>query len=630
MSFTKPAFKHPLSFCLASALLIAGLAACGGGSDDEADPLRQYREQTVEWTACDPTILGREEDWGDDIDEDDDIDLSLDDAPQRYGHRLRCALVRAPLDWARPERGDVAISVMRLAAGKPEQRRGALVFNPGGPGIDGLAMAFVLANAFADSAPEDPQGALQLRLLDEYDMVGYSPRGVGASTRFECATNELRRVVDLSPTGWDTPENLANAQYNGRKQAEACLKNPLAPFINTDASARDLDLLRHLLGENRLNYVGISYGTLLGAWYASLFPDRVGRMVLDSSLDYAAPFEESERAQPLALQRLIDELLVPYAVRHAAHFQLGTTEATVRAQVPGLSPRMQRVLIDHLPGLGYQRQSADRLLDTIAAARGLDAVLESAPDPSDQDALQQALRQQVFDPTDPQHDRLVREAAQGLLASYVSTWIAPPVPTSISLSPGTAVYHATNCNDPAWTTDLGAWIDRVREIAPRAPMVVADGLDFTCAFWGGPRVVKPDPAAMKPLNILFVQSQYDMPTPIEGANAMFARLPAAQRIYVPGEFQHGVYPYLDRCVDPAVTRYLLGESPAQRETSCPAHPLPRDAQLPATAAAAQEQAASMASTRAIDSSSSVYRHPERARQLIEQFKETTAPPRRWR
>ena len=94
-------------------------------------------------------------------------------------------------------------------------------------------------------------------------------------------------------------------------------------------------------------------------------------------------------------------------------------------------------------------------------------------------------------------------------------------------------------------------------------------------------------------------------------------------------------------IDPFIARRLLAElqppspadapaAPAQRETSCPAHPLPRDAQLPATAAAAQEQAASMASTRAIDSSSSVYRHPERARQLIEQFKETTAPPRRWR
>ena len=594
---------------LGGALLAAGLAGCGGS--DEADPWQAYRKQRVEWSVCDPTILGL-------------LSPHFSGQWEQLGERLRCTLVRAPMDWAQPERGDVFISMMRATAGKPEQRRSALLFNPGGPGGDGLVMTFVLAKAFADSVPEDPQGALQLRLLDEYDMVGFSPRGVGASTRLQCATNEQKRFVDFSPTGWDTPENLANAHYNGCKQAEACLKNPLTPYINTDATARDMDLLRHLLGEDRLNYVGFSYGTLLGAWYASLFPDRVGRMVLDSSLDYTPSSEETERAQATAYQRLVDEVLVPYAVRHAEHFRLGTTEAAVRALLPGLSPRLQHVLIEPLVGLSYHRISADPFLDTIAAARGLDAMLESAPDQSDQQALQQALQEQVFDPTDPQRGRRVRETAQELLASYVSTWIAP-APMSIDLSPADALYRSVSCNDSAWTTDLGAWLGRAREIAPRAPMVIHDGLDFTCAFWGGPRVSKPDPAAMKPLNILFVQSQYDMATPVEGANAIFARLPAAQRVYVPGDFQHGVYPYGDRCVDPVVTRYLLGESPTQRETSCPAHPLPRDEQLLTAGTAAQEQPASMAPARAIDSSSSVYRNPERARQLIEQFKRGVAP-----
>ena len=238
------------------------LAACGGSDGTSPpDPLQPYRAQVVQWTECDPGILGHPSDAMNAL---------------RGSQRLRCALVRAPLDWGNPAHGDITLAVMRLAAGKPEARRGALLFNPGGPGVDGLNLTFRLWDAFAGSSPADAQGARQLRLLDEYDMVGFSPRGVGASTQLQCGTNEPSRFVDYSVTGWDTPGNLANVHYNGRKTAEACQKNPLTPYINTDATARDMDLLRGLLGDDKLNYVGYSYGTWLGAWYAACSPRRWG------------------------------------------------------------------------------------------------------------------------------------------------------------------------------------------------------------------------------------------------------------------------------------------------------------------------------------------------------------------
>ena len=609
----KPRARAVLAPIALSAALAATLSACGGGSGSSdgsgppPDPLRQYREQTVQWTECDPTIVGAR-------------DAKLDELWALAGDRLRCSFVRAPLDWANPERGDVVLSMMRLAAATPDKRRGALLFNPGGPGEDGLKYSLKLLKAFAQSNPDSPQGAMQLRLLNEYDAVGFSPRGTGASTRLQCSTNELDRPVDTSAAHWDTPENLDNVHYNGRKTAEACLKNPITPYINTDATARDMDLLRGLLGEEKLNYLGYSYGTWLGAWYASLFPEKVGRMVLDSSTDFTSTLEQSMQAgQPPTRQYLLDHILAPYAARHADYFQLGASADEVRAAVTGLEPKVQQLLVASLSSLGYVRMDADEYLGTISAARGLDGLLKATPDPTDMEAVANALGQHVFDPANQERDRLVRSAAHSLLRNYAATWIQP-TPTSLALTAAQSVQTSVRCNDTPAATDLVAWTGWLRGLAQHAPLFTPGLLPFhACAFWGGPKVAKPGTEPLKPLDILFVQSQYDTATYTEGANRFFAQLPAAHRVYVSGDYQHGVYPYNDSCVDPAVTRYLLGESPAQREAVCQGHPLELD--RAARAANDGQPAAYVPPT---------YTDPKKARELIDEFKRGLIPrnPRR--
>ncbi|MET4575200.1 alpha/beta fold hydrolase [Ottowia thiooxydans] len=590
---------------LASVVLACGLSACGG---DDSDPLQKYREQTVEWTACDPSILGVS-------------NAAIDELWATVGDRLKCGYVKAPLDWSNTERGDVVMAVMRLAAGTPEKKHGSLVFNPGGPGADGLGLATSLLTAFSNSNPENPQGALQLRLLNEYDMIGFSPRGTGASTRFQCATNELERTLVTNAVEWDTPENIANSNYNGRKIAEACLKNPIAPYINTDATVRDVDLLRGLLGDEKLNYLGYSYGTWLGAWYASLFPEKVGRMVLDSSLDFSATLEQGVfLGQPPARQRLLDDVLAPYAVRHADYFQLGNTEAEVRGIMPSLSPRVQQVLATPLSGLGYIRTNADRYLDTIFAARSLDVLLGLAPDPADMEAVDEALDQHVFDSSNPQRNTALRETADSLLKQYAGTWVSPS-PTSISMSSSASVLVAVHCNDTPATTDLTVWENLLRGLAPRFPMFFSSLLEVhACSFWGGPKVSKPAITPMKDLNVLLVQSQYDSATGTEGANALFQQLPKAHRVFVNNDFQHGVYPYTDSCVDPLVTGYLLGDSLTQREKICAGHPLKQDAPTP------EGKAKAANSPEVPASQPPVYKDPERARELIEEFKRGLIPP----
>ena len=604
--------------------MAVGLVACGGSS--APDPLQAYREQTLAWAPCDTTILGGTE-------------KSSQKTWEQLGDRLQCSTMRAPMDWAKPERSDVFVSVMRVAAAEPARRRGAVLFNPGGPGGDGLALALFLFQAFGQSNPASSQGALQLRLLASYDMVGFSPRGTGASTRLSCGTNELKRFVDPSPLAL-TDTNLAHAAYNDRKAAEACGRNPLTPHVSTDATARDMDLLRSLLGEDKLNYVGYSYGTWLGSWYANLFPENVGRMVLDSSMDFTRSHEQTFAAMYAARQQLHDDVLLPYALRHSDYFDLGSSTADINAKLHALSSPVQGLLSTTLGNLTYSSSDAETYLDTLGAALGLDKALRALPDAANEEALEAALQQQVFIAGGGERDQAVRQRARDLYGDYRSLYVKFE-PSSIQLDELYATFWAVTCSNSPATTDPEAWKATVRSSALQAPWFFFDPiLENPCVYWAPPRITKPGVAAMQGLELLMVQSQYDAATATEGANHFFAQLPKARRLYVPGEFEHGVFPYGTPCVDATVIHYLLGETPSERETLCAAKPLaqdkpadgpsppppatPPEAQSPATSAPETSRAAgkrSPASSPGAGVEPPTYLDPEQAQELIERFKQ---------
>ncbi len=138
-------------------------------------------------------------------------------------------------------------------------------------------------------------------------------------------------------------ENLQRAQHNARLMAQACLNNPLSQHIHTEATARDMDLVRALLGDDKLHYIGYSYGTWLGAWYARLFPERVGRMLLDSSLNIGERLDEQLILQEMADQRILDQIMLPYAARHQDKLALGDA-ATLHNALLALSPSLKEVL----------------------------------------------------------------------------------------------------------------------------------------------------------------------------------------------------------------------------------------------------------------------------------------------
>ena len=185
-----------------------------------------------------------------------------------------CSWVRVPVDYAKPK-GDTIRLRVKFRPAESHHRIGSLLINPGGPG--GSGVDFV--GPFIKQAGQS--------LLEAYDVVGFDPRGVGQSAPLTCLSDRaFDRYNELDPTP-DDPAEIDALDKGFRSVGKACVKGSgeLAAHVSTAENARDLDILRALMGEKDLDYYGASYGTQLGATYASMFPKSVGSMVLDGAVD---------------------------------------------------------------------------------------------------------------------------------------------------------------------------------------------------------------------------------------------------------------------------------------------------------------------------------------------------------
>ncbi|MFJ8073852.1 alpha/beta hydrolase [Streptomyces sp. NPDC096176] len=215
-----------------------------------------------------------------------------------YGQKLKwracgvpgfeCATMKAPLDYAKPDGEAIKLAVARVKATGPGKRLGSLLLNPGGPG--GSAIGYLQGYAGI---------GYPASVRAQYDLVAVDPRGVARSEPVECLTGpEMDAYTQVDQTPDDAAE--AGALEKAFKDfAAGCQKRSgkVLPHVSTTEAARDMDVLRGVLGDEKLTYVGASYGTFLGATYAELFPERVGRLVLDGAMDPALPARELNRDQ---------------------------------------------------------------------------------------------------------------------------------------------------------------------------------------------------------------------------------------------------------------------------------------------------------------------------------------------
>ncbi|WP_045306118.1 alpha/beta hydrolase [Saccharothrix sp. ST-888] len=194
---------------------------------------------------------------------------------------FQCATAHVPLDYRAPHGATIDLAVIRHPATDPAHRIGSLFYNPGGPGVPGTQALPAMTAHF----PE------QLRA--RFDIVSFDPRGIGASTSTRCFADDAteRRFLADVPAGFPVGHRQEQVWTDAYARfGQECLRNnaALLPHLSTANVARDMDLLRRAVGEQRLNYFGTSYGTYLGATYANLFPGKVRSMVLDSAVDPVA------------------------------------------------------------------------------------------------------------------------------------------------------------------------------------------------------------------------------------------------------------------------------------------------------------------------------------------------------
>ncbi|MFD3343704.1 alpha/beta hydrolase [Streptomyces anthocyanicus] len=271
---TRPSVRRcAVTGALGLALLGAGLPAAASGATtattrDTGSGLSRFYDQRVEWTACEGTDMPKD---------------------------LQCGKVTVPLDYSRPRGGTLDVALARYRATGDSQ--GSVLLNFGGPGGSGI-------NELALGGKEF------MHLTNGYDVVTFDPRGVGRSSPVSCgpATLKIMEATD-GDGGMTDPEGVLERL---RDAAAECAKysGPVLPHIGTVDAARDMDVMRRALGDDRLNYLGFSYGTRLGAVYAARFPDKVGRMVLDGVDTLTEPLAEQglagARGQQTALENFLD------------------------------------------------------------------------------------------------------------------------------------------------------------------------------------------------------------------------------------------------------------------------------------------------------------------------------------
>jgi len=595
--------RHRVSRSLLPCAAALFLAACGGGGssggDVPPDPLASYKNQTINWGSC--------------------LKYFSDDNPdtpylKELGDRAQCADIRAPLDYDAPDAQEIVVSMMRVKAPQDAESKPNLFFNPGGPGGDGLEDSLVFSRLLSLGSSDSTLGRKYKELGDSYNFVGFSPRGVGASTTIECYGNEL--VYPIDDTRWgDFAQNIQRIVDNARYSATSCQKNPIVDYINTDTTARDMDLMRHLLGDDKLHYFGTSYGTWLGFWYAGIFPERVGPMVLDSNMNFKASMHDASISYENGVINAFRNYIVPYIARHDDIFHMGDNAELIVSNLEGVRREVNQAMLSSSAPFRADRGGIADYIGALKASLEIERLYGT----KSLDDIEQELTAAPYI-SDPDFNDAFVEKVKAMIVELKirgqETFYSTPEP--VYLNSEAAVYRAVECNDePLQNKNQEFWIDKGFELARQAPVVDNGVAGQACLYWDyRTGLTKPSMESLKDAPLMMVQSQYDVPTPLTGAMETFEQLPAAHMVYVKDEGNHGVFVYQTRCVDLTVADYLLGKPPAQRRIECQGKPLPHDPAPPPG-----DADAAVSATR--EEPASPFEDPELAEELLERLRDAT-------
>ncbi|HWH97387.1 MAG TPA: alpha/beta hydrolase, partial [Pseudolysinimonas sp.] len=449
------------------------------------------------------------------------------------GDGLDETTVTVPLDWDEPTGETIELAVARHRASRNSM--GSLLMNPGGPG--GSGYDFVATYYF---------GVVTEEVLANYDVIGFDPRGVGRSTGIECYTDPADKDALLYGTfdaKYGTQAWIDELTVRETDWIDACVENTGDLLGNLDAAsvARDMDVMRAVLGDEKLTYLGYSYGTYLGAVYAELFPEKVGRMVLDGAVDPLVGDLDALATQMAGFES---------AYRAFLEFCFGSGECPFRGSVDSAMQQTENLILD--AGDDGLRSSDGRVLDMATIGTGLIQNLYS-------ESLWSRLVQMLAD-LDAGDAELTFESADQYNSRVGGSYEGN----------GYDIYTAVTCNEGTLGTDGVTPLEGLAIIDARAPYLgfataLDDyvALDVTCSNWPYPAAEMPTSyAAEGAPPILVVGTTNDPATPYAQAVSLAHQLSNGVLITYEGE-GHTIYAQGVTCVDSTVDAYFLrGEVPS--------------------------------------------------------------------
>lgn len=453
------------------------------------DPaLASYYSQTLDWSACQSGF--------------------------------ECATLTVPIDYADPEGETIELALLKVPA--QGDRVGSLVVNPGGPGAPGTQYAAAAERVFRQP------------LLDAFDIVGFDPRGTGESSPVDCLSDE---DLDAFYSADPDPDTAAEGEAfvdDVQSFADGCaeLSPELSPHVSTEEAARDMDVLRAALGESTLTYFGASYGTKLGATYANLFPERVGRFVLDGAVDVSLSSRELSLGQARGFETAL-RAYVENCIEVSDSCYLGDS---VEEGLTTIKDFMAEVDAEPLT------TDSDRVLTEGNAFYGLITPLYSRENWS-------ILSTYLKDALDGD--------GTGLL--LLSDFYASREPTGGYSDNSSEAILAINCLDDPWAIgadEVEGQVAEFEEASPTLGRVFAWGLTGCGGFDYPAAEPLPDVLAVGAAPIVVVGTTRDPATPYEWSQALAEHLDSGVLVTRDGDGHTG-YNSGNECVDTAIEDYLV-------------------------------------------------------------------------
>jgi pimeloyl-ACP methyl ester carboxylesterase len=500
------------SIAAATALaVLAGSCSASGGTDGATGPTTTAEPSPTTTTAAPmPTTPG---------------ERSYDVAWEPCGGGFECGSIDVPVDYDDPDGATIEIGLNRRVADDPDARVGVLLMNPGGPGASGIELVRQFPRA----------GVLAQR----FDLVGFDPRGVGASTPLDCRTH-LQAMYDADPT-IDEPADEAEIRATSEAFVAECDERhgDLLAHLGTTTVARDIDEVRKALGEEQINYLGYSYGTSIGQEYARLFPTRVRAMILDGLVDHEPDGVATATAQAVGFERALD------------------------AYVDNCEQQ----------GCGLGRPARQAVDDVIAAAERAPIPAPGADRPATPGVVSLALAQALYAQVLWGNlSSALRDALDGDGTGLVALADQYLGREGDAYGGGFEVYFAVSCLDEVWPDDPAEFFAAARRAAEVAPTfgeaIVNDYV--RCALWpADAEPLAPVPADVEGLGpVLVVSTTNDPATPHENGVAVAEQLPGAVLLTNEGE-GHTIVGQGEPCIDDLAFAYLTDLALPPPGTVCP-------------------------------------------------------------